>query len=150
MRISSQLKIIAYVTASAFIVMTPIFIKVFLDFNQAKSNYVLAESINRQHLKSNSLRNQYFLYFNQHVLKHLDAQESENDALLRLAESQFTGEEDQRLLKQTPEHVEKIRNIFRRIVKNHERMAISGIDQRSIYAELEKRLISQLLLKTSE
>lgn len=150
MRINSQLKVISYVTAFAFIVMIPVLIGAFFDFNQAKSNYVLAESLNRQHLKSNSLRNQYILYDNPYVLEQLDTQETENKGLLQQAISQMVDEEDQQLLQQIPKHSEKIRKIFGRVINTHGLMVTSNIDQRSIYAELEKRLISQLLLKTSE
>jgi signal transduction histidine kinase/CheY-like chemotaxis protein len=149
-RISSQLKAISYVTAVAFIIMIPVFVGAFLEFKQTKSNYVLAESINRNLLKDSSLRNQYFLYYNPYVLEQLDTQERANDALLELARSQFSREDDQQLLQQTPEYIRKIKAIFGRVVKNHSLMVAGNIEQRPIYAELEKRLVSQLLLKVSE
>ncbi len=122
----------------------------FLDFNQAKSSYVLADDINQQYVKSNSLRNQYILYYNQYVLEQIDTQETEKEDLLQLAISQIVGEEDQQLLQQIFQYNKKIKNIFGRVIKNHEFMIISNVDQRPVYVELEKRLISQLLLKTSD
>lgn len=150
MRISSQLKIMSFVTALAFMIMIPILVWAFLDFNQTKSNYLLAESINQHYVKSNSLRSQYFLYSNQYVLEQLEIQKTEIEDLLHVARSEFSDEDDQQLMRQFPGYIEKIRRIFDRIVKNHENISVSNDEQRIIYAELEKRLISQFSLKASE
>lgn len=150
MRINSQLKVVSYVTAFTFIIMIPLLIGTFLEFNHSRSDYVLTESINRQLSKSHSLRNQYILYYNQYVLEQLAAQETEIDVLLQRARLHFTDDDFQQSLQQMPARIKRIRSIFDRIVKNQERMATIDIDQRSTYAELEKRLTSQLLLKTSE
>lgn len=150
MRINTKLKAISWGTGVVVILMIPTLLWAFLEFNQTKSNYLLAESINRQYIKSNSLRNQYFLYYNQYVLEQLDAKKTADEVLLQRARKQFTDKENLQLLQQLPKHIEKVNKIFDRTVKNYSLMVISNAEQRSIYAELEKRLISQLLLKASE
>ncbi len=122
----------------------------FQEFNQTKSNYLLIESMYRHNVERNSLRNQYFLYYNPYVLEQLNSEKAGFEALIQQAESQFTEIENRQLLRQLPRNNKKINTIFRRIVENHERMVVSDTEQRVIYEELEKRLISQFLLKISE
>jgi methyl-accepting chemotaxis protein len=124
MRINSQLKIISFLTTVALSIMIPVLIIwAFLEFNQTKSNY---------------------------LLEQLDTQKAEIEVLLHPGKSQLFDEADQKIMTILPERILKTRKIFRRIVINHERMSISDSDQRLVYAEFGKRLISQLLLKTSE
>lgn len=101
----------------------------------------------RHYVEHDSLRNQYFLYYNPFVLEQLNTKKTEFEGFQQQAGLQITNKVDQQLMKQLPKKIKKISSIFRRIVLNHERMTDSEPDQKIVYAEFGKRLISQILLK---
>ena len=149
MRITTRLKIISSVTIAALILLMPVLIRSFTEFNSAKNDYVLANAILDNFFERASFRDQYFLYREDRERVLWDKNKEISDNLLRQAEAQFHGEEDQQLLERLRRNIEDTAVIFHRIANNI-KVLNAAADNRYIYDELDKRLSSQLLLKAAK
>ncbi len=148
MRITSRLRVISAVTIAAFVVLAPVLIWSLIEFKNAKSDYVLADTIQDNASERTSFRDQYFLYREDRARMLWDANKETADSLLSQANAQFHGEENLPALERLHRNIEDSTVIFHRIVSNTEALKTAA-DNRYVYEELDKRLASQLLLKAA-
>lgn len=148
MRITTRLRLTSTVTIAALVVLAPVLIWSFIEFKNAKSNYVLADAIQENAFERTAFRDQYFLYREDRARTQWDANVATADRLLRQANMQFHDEENLQALKRLQRAIEDSAVIFRRIVSNTEVLKTAS-GNRYVYEELDKRLSSQLLLKAA-
>ncbi|MDD2774872.1 MAG: PAS domain-containing protein [Gallionella sp.] len=149
MRITTKLSIISASTAAALIVLLPILIWSVAEFKSAKSDYVLSNEIEVNFFERASVRDQYFLYREDRLRTQWEISKKISDVLLKQAESQFHRPEDLRIREQLHRSIEEVGLAFFRIVKNTEVLKTESANM-EVYKELDKRLYSQLLLKSNE
>jgi PAS domain S-box-containing protein len=148
MRITTRLRIISTCTIAALVVLVPILIKSFVEFKEAKNDYILANAIKVNFFERASFRDQYFLFREERAREQWDKSKETADRLLHQANTQFHGEEDRQALERLRRNIEDTAVIFHRIVYNTEAFN-SSAGNRQVYEELDKRLFSQLLLKAA-
>jgi PAS domain S-box-containing protein len=148
MRIITRLKITSVVTISALVILAPVLIWSLLEFKSAKNDYVLADAIRGDFFESASFRDQYFLYREERARILWDKSIETADHLLNQADSQFRDEQNQQTLERLRRNIEDSAAIFNRIVSNTETLK-TALANRYVYEELDKRLYSQLLLKSA-
>ncbi|MDD4964586.1 MAG: PAS domain-containing protein [Gallionella sp.] len=149
MRITKQLSIISASTAAALVVLLPILFWSVAEFRLAKSDYVLSNAIEVNFFERASFRDQYFLYREDRLRAQWERNRLAADTLLHQAKAQFQQEVDQQTLERLQRSIEEVALIFYRIVKNTE-VINTAANNHEVYEELDKRLYSQLLLKSSE
>lgn len=148
MRITTRLKITSTVTIAAFVVLAPITIWSFIEFKNAKNDYVLANSIKVNFFERASFSDQYFLYREDRAWMQWEKNKEMSDSLLMQANSQFYRKEDQHILERLRKSIDDSAAIFHRIINNTEVMK-TAISNHQVYEELDKRLYSQLLMKAN-
>lgn len=148
MRLTSKLNIISGITVAAMVLLIPVFALSVRESTQARVDLALVERIEDAFFARASLRDQYFLYSDDHIRRQWDENKAESDRLLRQAQEQLTGRAEQQLLIHLGEVVNDTAVIFHRLVANRALMR-SAIGDHEIQEELDKRLSSQLLLKAS-
>lgn len=148
MRIATQLKTISVVTICAVVLLTAILVLAFLDFKNAKSDYIFANTVKENFFERATLRDQYFLYRESRVHEQWDKNKAIADQLMARGDTQLHNEEDRQTLQRLHAYIEDTATIFHRIANNSEKLK-NAIDNRDIYLELDKRLYSQLLLKAN-
>ncbi|MDX8399956.1 MAG: PAS domain S-box protein [Gallionellaceae bacterium] len=148
MRISTQLRIISLVKVAALLVLAPILIWSFIEFRDARNNNHLANEIKINFFQRYSYMNEYFLYRGEHEHEEWDESYESTKHLLRLANKQFRKKAERQTLQKLHRLIKSSEAIFHRIVDNSENL-LSDYDKHEVYEELDKRLFSQLLLKSS-
>jgi PAS domain S-box-containing protein len=148
MRITTRLRITSTVTISALIVLVPALIWSFVEFKNAKSDYALACKIRDNAFERTSFRDQYFLYHEDRTRALWDKNKETANNLLRQANVQFHDKDKLQALERLSRNIEDSATIFHRIVSSIETLKVADDNNRHVYEELNKRLSSQLLLKT--
>jgi signal transduction histidine kinase len=148
MRITTRLRITSTATIVSLIVLAPVLIWSFVEFKNAKNDYVLADTIKVNFFERASFRDQYFLYREDRAQTQWKKNKETADQLLHQAKTQFHREQDQLVLERLRKSIEDTAAIFQRIVNNTE-MLKTAVDNRHVYEELDKRLYSQLLMKAN-
>jgi PAS domain S-box-containing protein len=148
MRITTRLRVISAVTIAAFLVLAPVLVWSLIEFKNAKSDYVLSDTIQDNASERTSFRDQYFLYREDRARVQWDKNKETADSLLNQANAQFHGEDNRQALERLRRNIEDSTIIFHRIVSNTEALRAAG-NNRYVYEELDKRLASQLLLKAA-
>ncbi|MFZ4538921.1 EAL domain-containing protein [Propionivibrio sp.] len=146
MRITTRLRIISGLTLAALVVQLPILGWSFIEFNSARNDSVIAGEIKEAFFKNDSLRNQYLLYREDHIRAQWEAVKESTDSLLLQATDQFQGEQNQQLLQRLQQNTKDRAELFQRIVSHTEPLE-TAVGNRQVYEELNKRLVSQLMLK---
>ncbi len=149
MRITKQLALISATTAAALIVLLPILVWSVAEFKLAKNDYTLSHAIEVNFFERAAFSDQYFLYREDRLRTQWEHNKLAADALLRQAKAQFQQVKDQQTLERLHHRIEEVALIFERIVSNAEGVTPAAHNH-EVYEELDKRLYSQLLLKTSE
>ncbi|HEY8099011.1 MAG TPA: PAS domain S-box protein [Methylobacter sp.] len=148
MRITTRLRITSTVTIVALVVLAPVLVWSFIEFKNAKNDYILADTIKVNFFERASFRDQYFLYREDRARTLWEKNKETADQLLLQANIQFHREEDQLVLERLSASIEDTAAIFRRIVNNTEALKTAD-GNRQVYEELDKRLYSQLLMKAN-
>ncbi|MGZ8180893.1 MAG: PAS domain-containing protein [Methylobacter sp.] len=148
MRITTRLRITSTVTIAAFVVLAPVLVWSFVEFKNARGDYVLADTIQDNAFERASFRDQYFLYREDRARAQWDKNKETADSLLHQADSQFRGQENRQALEHLQRNIDDSAVIFHRIVSNTEALKTAS-GNRYVYEELDKRLASQLLLKAA-
>lgn len=148
MRITTRLRITSTVTIVALIVLVPVLIWSFVEFKNAKSDYLLADAIKANFFERASFRDQYFLYREDRARILWDNSKEITDNLLRQADSRFHSPKNIEALERLHRNIADSEVIFQRIVGNTETLKTAS-GNRYVYEELDKRLSSQLLLKAA-
>ena len=146
MRIATRLNLISTIVMAALVVLASILVWSFLEFKDAKNDYILAEAIKVNFFERTSFRDQYFLYRENRVRDQWYKNKEASDRLLLQAEAQFHNGEDHKILERLRINIDESAAIFHRIVDNTEELKTAA-GNRQVYEELDKRLFSQLLLK---
>ena len=147
MRISSQLRAISLGSAIVLLVLAPILIWFFAEFSIAKTNGALVYKINENFFERVALRDQYFLYREPRAIEQWNANIEQAHQLIRQANDQFSQEDQQHLLKRLAIQIDGSAIIFKRIIENTGKLSTNTANQ-AVYEEFDKRLFSQLLLKS--
>jgi PAS domain S-box-containing protein len=144
-RISTQLRIIKRVTVVAIVTLIPILVWSFVEFNRAKIDDSLVESLHDNYFKRASFRDQYVLYREDRLKEQWSKSRNETEDLLTQAKAQFYRAQDLQLLERLSRSIEDTAQLFDRIVANTQAMKTAGANK-SVYEEFDKRLYSQLLV----
>lgn len=148
MRIATQLRFISTVSLVAVAVLTGSMIWLYNDYARERNDYRLANQIKITGLEGASYRDQYFLYRENRTRAQWDETYGELKRLLDLADQAFIAKEDKQLLELLRRNAEAGALIFQRITDNTEALTAKA-GQHQILEEFDKRLSTQLLLKTS-
>ena len=73
MRITSRLRIISIATIAALVFLAPYLIWTFVEFRNAKNNYILTEEIKDNYFERTTFRAQYYLNREEHIRVKWDA-----------------------------------------------------------------------------
>lgn len=146
MRITTRLLITSKVTISVLIVLVPALIWSFVEFKNAKSDYILACKIRDNIFEHTSLRDQYLLYREERMSAMWDKSKATIVNLLYQANDQFHDKNKLQAVARLNESIEESSAIFHRIVNNTEILKTTNTN-RHVYATLHKKLSNQLLLK---
>ncbi|HEY6896364.1 MAG TPA: diguanylate cyclase [Rhodocyclaceae bacterium] len=146
MRIATRLRLISTATIAAVVLLTPVLVAAVLDFKRAKADYALAEKIHDNFLERAAFRDQYFLYREDRMRQQWDKSKEASDVLLRQARQELAGEQEQQILERLGRTIDESVVVFHRIVDNTAALQAAN-GNRQVYAELDKRLYSQMLLK---
>ena len=129
------------------VLVTAVFLLV-KETRRSSSNMRLADEIQSNFMERTSIRDQYFLYREVHMLNRWDESKKKSDQLLRQAKQQFQGTEYQQIIELLIKSIDETAVIIHRIADNSNEMK-STAGNREILEELDKRLSSQLLLKAT-
>ena len=146
MRISTRLSIISGVTMAMIVILTTVLVGAFIEFKNKNRDLALAGSLTDQLIERNSYSDQYFLYREDRLQRQWDKSNAAVGGLLRQAGAQFRGEQEQMMLERLGRSIEDTTLIFQRIVDNTHALKTAGANK-DVFAELDRRLYSQLLLK---
>ena len=150
MRIVTRLNASAAIAGLALAILLPISIWTGLEFRDSKADYLISGDIQELISHAEELRNQYYLYREDRIRQLWDRSKERTSRLLLEAVAHFGDKRGIKLLLELQKNTEERSAIFQRAVKNSEALRLSGDDERSVYAEVDKRLFSQLILKAVE
>ena len=150
MRIVTRLNASAAIAGLALAILLPISIWAGLEFRESKADYLISGEIHESISHAEELRNQYYLYREDRTRQLWDRSKDRTSRLLLKAVAHFGDRRGIKLLLELQKNTEERSAIFQRAVKNSEALRLSGDDERSVYAEVDKRLFSQLILKAVE
>ena len=146
MNISNQLKFVSTVSIIVLVVFISFFTKSYLEFKNAKINHEIIDAIEKNFHESSLLRDQYFLYRESRAknqwyqLNISGANQLKHFAVLS---NKDTNIQLENLLTANKSSLE----LFKRIDRNTEFLNSNG-GNKHIYEELDKRLMSQMQLKS--
>ncbi len=148
MRVKTKLQTIALFMFTVLIVLVTAVFLLVKETRRSSSNMRLADEIQSNFMERTSIRDQYFLYREVHMLNRWDESKKKSDQLLRQAKQQFQGTEYQQIIELLIKSIDETAVIIHRIADNSNEMK-SAAGNREILEELDKRLSSQLLLKAT-
>jgi PAS domain S-box-containing protein len=133
---------------TALIVLLSAIIWLLITTRSANSDLQLVDDIQTNFLERTSLRDQYFLYHEEHIRIRWEENKHHSDRLLRQAGLQLRDKETLLIIEELARNIDDTSDIFHRIVANSNALKSAG-GNREILEELDKRLSSQLLLKAT-
>ena len=149
MRILTRLKITSLLTLAAFVILGSVLSGSYLEFSNARNDKALSNAIKTNFFERSSLRDQYFLYRENHLAALWYDNKKASDLLMLEAIKQLKNGGNRDILEEMGRNIEDSTAIFRRIVNNTETLKTAG-NKKQLYEELDRRLASQLLVKDSE
>lgn len=148
MRISTRLRMISTATTVGLLVMSALLAWTFNEFKRDENDKALANAILVNFFERVSFRDQYVLYREDRTRVQWEANKQQSDQLLETARLQLHHANQLQTLERLRINIDDTASLFHRIVDNqHTLQAISGY-KRLVYEELDRRLSSQLLLKS--
>ncbi|OAI21867.1 EAL domain-containing protein [Methylomonas koyamae] len=146
MRIVKRLKILSAAAITTVAVLLAILFSTIAHYQQEKDGHLLVDKLVRGLFELTAFRDQYLLYREPRPLTDWEnRRESVNRLLDRVAgQSAFANEAP--VLAKLRGSFDKSATIFQRIAANSALLNQAG-DRQDVYAELDKRLVSQLLLR---
>ncbi|NTV73253.1 MAG: PAS domain S-box protein, partial [Holophaga sp.] len=148
MRIATRLRLVSGATLAAFLLILPLVAGSLLSFRRAKTQFLLANELRVNFLERNSSRDQYFLHREEPSRRSWFLHMEEGEWILAKAGPQFREEGDARKIEEMRVILGENASIFRRIVSNTGALQLAGAN-RELLEELDKRLYSQMLLKSA-
>lgn len=149
MRIIKRLKILSASTIAAVVVLLPILFWTILNYQHEKKGYLLVDQLVRGLSELTAFRDQYLLYREQRARIDWERQREIVNQMIGRALAQHAVEDDTPVLHKLRGSVDKSATIFQRIAENSAFLNRAS-DRLDVYTELDKRLVSQLLLRASE
>jgi len=149
MRIIKRLKLLSASTVAAAVVLLPILFSSIVYYQQQKNDYMLVDNLVRALSELTTFRDQYLLYREERARREWDNRKESVKQLIDRVIAQHADGDDKSVLNKLRASFEQSTDIFQRIVDNSESLQLLT-DKQEIYAELDKRLVSQLLLRASE
>ena len=146
MRVRTKLQAISFFMIAVLVVLLTAVFLIFFNIRDASSNLKLADEILNNYQDRASIRDQYFLYREGHMLIQWDESKHKSDRLLRQAKLQFLGKENRQNVESLIKNIDETAVIFHRIAANIKVMK-TATGNREILEELDKRLSSQLFVK---
>ncbi|WNB77773.1 PAS domain S-box protein [Methylomonas koyamae] len=146
MRIVKRLKILSAAAIATVAILLAILFSTIAHYQQEKDGHLLVDKLVRGLFELTAFRDQYLLYREPRPLTDWEnRRESVNRLLDRVAgQSAFANEAP--VLAKLRGSFDKSATIFQRIAANSALLNQAG-DRQDVYAELDKRLVSQLLLR---
>lgn len=148
MGILTRLRLLSLFSIGMLVVLVSILSLSFTEFRSAKSNYDLANKIKINFFARSSYRDEYFLYREDRFYQQWLESDESASRLLHQATLQFRDGDEVHTVINLRQLIEESSIIFQRIVKNTERLQASD-SRHDIYQELDKRLASQMLLRSA-
>jgi two-component system, sensor histidine kinase and response regulator len=151
MRITTSLKVSSTLSLGTLIVLIPVLFWSLDDAKNAKVEDLLADSIQASIFERVSARDEYLLYHEERAKADWAAKNAVLDLLLAKAVTEFSDPESSPVMEELRRTLVDSAEIFTRLVSNTETTQKEQSAGRPtlIYQELEKRLASQMLLRTS-
>jgi PAS domain S-box-containing protein len=146
MRISTRLTWNSAGALATLFLLLPVLVFSFMSFGEAKADLLLATQLQDNFFERTSIRDHYLLYREERVRALWEQRKDVADELLREAQRRFPGSEEQTQLELLSRHLQDNAAVFRRIVENTARLEPRQ-ESHAAYEELDRRLVSQLLLK---
>jgi len=131
---------------AALLLLLPVLGFSFMQFRDAKADLLLATQIQDNFTERTSIRDHYLLYREARAQLMWEQRKELADELIKQAQRQFSGEAEQALLARVSQPLYENSAIFHRIVENSAQLQQQAAS-RAVYEELDRRLVSQLLLK---
>lgn len=145
-RVATRLKGISILVLAELAVLTPLLIWSVVDFRSARRDYQFADTVRASVYERNGIGDQYSLYREERFRQQWVESTATLDYLLTQASTQAGDSHERELAERIRQNVEASSDIFQRIVRNTE--ALKGTtDNQRVYADLDKRLQSQLFLQ---
>ena len=146
MRISTRLTWNSAGALATLLLLLPVLISSFMSFGAAKADLLLATQLQDNFFERTSIRDHYLLYREDRVQAPWEQRKDAADELLREAQHRFPADEEQTQLELLGRHLQDNAAVFHRIVENTAKLD-PGQESHAAYEELDRRLVSQLLLK---
>ena len=145
MRVATRLRLFAALSVATLVVLTPVVVHAVLEFISAKADDALTDEIQRVLFERTFLQDQYMLYREQRALLQWQAAHTQSQALQSRARLQLP--EVRSIVERMGRDSVAARELFDRIAANTAKLRPIRADN-EIYEELDRRLASQLLLKS--
>ncbi len=145
MRVATRLRLFAALSVATLVVLTPVVVHAVLEFISAKADDALTGEIQRVLFERTFLQDQYMLYREQRALLQWQAAHTQSQALQSRARLQLP--EVRSIVERMGRDSVAARELFDRIAANTAKLRPIRADN-EIYEELDRRLASQLLLKS--
>jgi len=148
MRIATSLKISSSLSIGTLVVLIAVLFWSLGETGKARQDGLLADTIQDTAFERTSTRDEYLLYHEGRAKREWAAENEAIGLLLSRAARELTDPESRAAVQQMRGAVNDTSAIFGRIVRNTEGLRAAGGGS-GTYQELEKRLVSQMLLRTS-
>jgi diguanylate cyclase (GGDEF)-like protein/PAS domain S-box-containing protein len=148
MRILSRLRLLSAISLASLIALAGLLSWSLLDFRAATANDQLVDAIRNNVIHASALRDEYFLYRDERSKRQWSAKSAEVATLIARGIARFPDPADRTMLTDLQGTLNDSAAIFLRIVGNASALPRAS-DARAIAEELDKRLLSQLLVKTA-
>jgi PAS domain S-box-containing protein len=149
MRIASSLRISSYLSIGALVVLITVLFWSLGETDKARRDGLLADAIQDTIFERASARDEYLLYREERSKKEWAAKNQSCNTLLAQAAREFSNRENLPVLDEMRSVADDTSGIFLRIERNTLAQSSADTLEVPVYRELEKRLISQMLLRTS-
>jgi diguanylate cyclase (GGDEF)-like protein/PAS domain S-box-containing protein len=147
MRILSRLRLLSAIVLAALLALGALLSWSLAEFDAAAANDALVQDIYDNLFDASSLRDEYFLYRDERAKRQWAAKNADAQRLIGRALRQFPDPGARATLGELKRRIEDGAGVFRRIVDAGAARAPGA--ERAIQDEFEKRLLSQLLVKSS-
>ena len=146
MRVTTRLTWTSAGALATLLLLLPVLVSSFLSFGEAKADLMLATELQDLFFERTSIRDHYLLYREARAQAMWEERKDRADELVKEARRRFPAGEEQVQLERLGRNLQDNAAIFHRIIENTARLD-SHQATHPAYEELDRRLVSQLLLK---
>ena len=149
MDISGTLKRSSMFSVGVLVLMIPALFWSFGTAREARDDYFLADTIRSSLAERASLRDEFLLYREERAQREWSEKSHHTDLLIKQAVARPGNADNRAILEELRKSFDDTIEIFNRIVASSEALKRTGTN-RHVHMELEKRLISQILLRAAK